>query len=230
MNYKIVANEEKLQEFIDFLPDLGEDQKFYISLICRKKYFVGENKVKADKGQLFSGTATKQNLINKLRRLEVAVGVYKFEDTPCPQEALAMYITPTPRDLIKATKQAAKQFIDLVFNNNHGFNPHRESLSCIQRARCQKDKTSKYFLDFDFDFEELPDILTNPSFINKDAITWIKTRGGWHALVDYHKIEKPFLNTFVLGFKNCNSDVDGDCLLPIPGTYQGGKEVKMISL
>ena len=47
MNYKIVENEKQLKEFIDWLPELEENEKYFVSLFARKKYCedVSENLV-----------------------------------------------------------------------------------------------------------------------------------------------------------------------------------------
>lgn len=36
MNYKIIYNEEKLQKFIDWLPDLLPNEQYYVALLARK--------------------------------------------------------------------------------------------------------------------------------------------------------------------------------------------------
>ena len=59
MNYKIITDEAKLKEFIDWLPDLREDECYYIALFCRKKY---TDKLKSDKLQLKRVTSKKENI------------------------------------------------------------------------------------------------------------------------------------------------------------------------
>jgi len=59
MNYKIIKDEKELKKFIDWLPQLEDGQKFYISLFARKKYGATEG-LKADKGQLKRFTASKE--------------------------------------------------------------------------------------------------------------------------------------------------------------------------
>jgi hypothetical protein len=36
MNYKIIHNEEKLQQFIDWLPELLPNEQYYVALLARK--------------------------------------------------------------------------------------------------------------------------------------------------------------------------------------------------
>jgi hypothetical protein len=37
-NYKIILNEQKLKEFIYWLPELQNNEQYYVSLFARKKY------------------------------------------------------------------------------------------------------------------------------------------------------------------------------------------------
>lgn len=39
MNYRIIEDETALIDFIKWLPDLKENEVFYVSLFARKKYF-----------------------------------------------------------------------------------------------------------------------------------------------------------------------------------------------
>lgn len=38
MNYKIIQDKNELLKFLDWLPDNTKEQKYYLSLMARKKY------------------------------------------------------------------------------------------------------------------------------------------------------------------------------------------------
>lgn len=216
--YIIITDKEKLREFIEWLPDLKNDECYYVCLFARSKY-AKEYGLSSDKQQLKRFTTSKEYLIEKLEQLEIQLDRYYQKHSPIPQQALAVYITPNPRSYVKATKESLKKFADLITNEYNGYNPHQEVLSQIQVA-CG---TKKYF-DLDFDnttIEEMKPMIDGK--INEDCLTYVQTRGGFHLLVELEKIEKQYIKNWYNNLtKLPNCDVRGDNLLPIPGTYQGG--------
>lgn len=232
MNYTIITDEQALRDFIAWLPELGPSECFYLCLFARSKYAKnddGSNKfphIKTDKAQLKRFTVTrKKNMIDKIRQLEVAVGAYRTKDgEPIPQEALALYITPGPRDMRKAMFILMKALIDIQMCQGENFNIHAEALSAIQKAR-----SKRIYVDFDIDcFNPYQaDMIINNGFdtacINKEAVTFLRTRGGVHVLVDPRKVDK---HLGKIWYKYLHAtlrpDVRGDNMIPVPGTYQGG--------
>lgn len=221
MNYKIIEDEQMLIYFVDIiLPNLKQDECFYVSLFARKKYcpeLIWSN----DKTQLKRLTCNKSNLISKLRQLEIKVGNYSLGDREVPQESLVVYIHPNPRSQTKAAKVLLKKLADLIADNAHGYNVQQEALNAIQ-----KSPGSKYYVDFDFDLKDKSTIskLKNEicEWVNEDAIVFIETRGGFHALIQVAKIEESYKKHWYRGIAALGSDVEGDCMLPIPGCVQGG--------
>jgi hypothetical protein len=219
MNYQIVKNRIVLDQFISWLPDLTEDETYYISLFARKKYCPEVPYLKTDKCQLKRVTAKKEFIIDKLLQMECEVGTYKQRDVVVPQEALAVYITPNPRSFEKAAIQSLKKLADLVTKKYGGYNPHQEVMSEIQKA-----KSRTVFFDLDFDNVDLEDVLLYlNNKINDNCLSIIHTRGGYHVLIEIEKIAEEYKRSW---YKNIVKDgvVDnsGDTLIPIPGCYQGG--------
>lgn len=217
MNYKIINDREKLQEFIEWLPDLLPEEKYYVSLLGRNKY---DGNLKKDKLQLKRFTADKLRLFSKIEQLEVPFGAYKYgkEDLPVPQECLALYITPNPRSLIKATQATILELQKKSWSVYDGHNPHSICLSNIQSS----NGTVKWF-DFDFDGISIED--AKPEIwkvVNLDACTFIETFGGFHLLVDIKKVGAKFKkdwNRNITKIKGC--DVRGTSgMIPVPGCVQ----------
>ena len=215
MNYKIVNDEKRLIDFIDWLPELADNEKFYCALLSRKKYAEVWN-TKSDKSHLKRFLTDKEKMLNKIRQLEVKVGEYKLFGTEVDEKSLALYINPNPRDLHKATYNGIIEFTKLLRDENKSYNPHAEILSCIQRS-----VGNKVYLDFDIDYKPF-DVATLDPFINREAITILETRGGYHILVELKKIEPEYKSKFYQGIKSLNVDQTGDQLIPIPGCIQGG--------
>ena len=180
MNYQIIADEKMLQEFIDWLPDLQENEKYYLSLFARKKYS-DDPRMKSDKSQLKRFTSNKENLINKIRQLEIPVGLWKLKDIDAPQDSLALYISVNPRCMKKATEMMGKKCWDLMQSQN--YNLHAEALSCIQ-----KSKSRTCYMDFDIDDKSIKieeEWLTKE--IGENSYSIIETRGGYHLLIEPEK-------------------------------------------
>lgn len=230
MNYEIIKNEAKLKSFIEWLPELQENETFYLCLFARSKYCKnedGSNKfphIKTDKSQLKRLTVSKKELIiDKIRQLEVALGAYKTKDgADVPQEALALYITPNPRSQQQAVFALQRRLIDIQQCKGSNFNVHAEALSAIQKS-CSRE----IYMDFDFDVstEIQSDFCIKKihEYLNDECINILKTRGGFYLLVELSEIYNNLKNTW---YKNISSmefvDMNKNDLIPVGGTYQGG--------
>lgn len=231
MNYEIIKDERKLDEFIKWLPELGEDECYYLCLFARSKYAKnedGSNKfphIKTDKAQLKRITVHKKSLMKqKIQQMECTFGSYKTKDEDnIPQEALALYITPNPRSQRKAMFNLIKRIADIQIANATGYNIHAEAMSAIQKC-----KSRACFIDFDIDFPEDKKInLTElKPFIEENVGTkgvhYLRTRGGYHVLVEPSKIDKQFEKTWYKNMiKHPYVDIKGDAMIPVVGCTQG---------
>ena len=239
-NYSIITDRKELEKFIDWLPELKDNETFYYCLFARKKYCPDLIKSN-DRTQLKRGTTSKERFIQKLEQLELPLGTLKIRDTVAPQESLVLYLNPNPRNTRKAAHIASMKLQTLVYENAKNYNPITEVMGCIQ-----KTKSYTHVVDFDIDTKDIDLTLIKDYFINKinlingfpmsnaamlsDVVTVIETRGGYHILI------KPSLANQVS--KTWHQDISamypcdktGDQLLPVPGTTQGGFPPKIIEL
>lgn len=221
MNYSIIKDEEKLRSFIDWLPELGQNETYYVALLARNKYIrdLGIGTFNSDKHQCKRFLSTKDRLFEKIKQLECEEGSYVVKGIQVPQEALALYITPNPRNFAKATQNSLVKFAEVIASGNYNnFNPMQEALSQVH-----KSLGKKHYLDLDFDGVSL--VETNEKikqFINVDAITYLITRGGFHALIHLASVDKKYEKTW---YKNISTltglDIKGDNMIPVPGCTQG---------
>jgi hypothetical protein len=221
MNYKIIENEKQLKEFIDWLPELKDNEQYFVSLFARKKYskeIIHSN----DKTQLKRFTSKKDRLFTKIKQLECEIGSYVLKNgIHAPQESLVLYINPNPRDMVRATYNIMKKCIDLLHAKAKGYNLHAEALSSVQRS-----KGTSYFVDLDIDSKDIDLTKINPILPDK-AYEILETRGGYHILVKTKNAPK------TKWYQQLSSiykiDRTGDQFLPIPGCVQGGFIPKFIS-
>ena len=218
MNYKIVKDEKLLKEFIDWLPELRETEKYYLCLFARNKYCKELTHIKSDKAQLKRFVSDKERMFQKIKQLEIEVGWYRQKHMVVPEEALALYITPNPRDMWKATVNSMVKLANCIRDQNIMVNPHQEVLSEIQRT---KSRTCWIDFDIDKEGEQLDHAVEYiKKHINEDAVVWLRTRGGMHCLVDPNKVEQQYKSNFYVKILAL-ADQTGDNMIPVPGCTQG---------
>lgn len=216
--YKIIQDHKRLLEFIEWLPELQQGECYYASLFGRKKYHPS---AESDKSQLKRFIATsKVWLLRKINQLPLAdKGYTNKRGVPIHQDALVLYICINPRSFAKAQRLTLKKLADAIGNNHENMNPASIAMSCIH-----KSKSRTIFVDFDFDnvrFEDLNHEIN--SYVNPTAYSVLKTKNGFHLLIQPSNIIDKFKKTWhknISGIKGC--DIKGDNLIPVPGCCQGG--------
>ena len=227
MNYQVIRDANLLRQFIDWLPELKETEKYYICLFARSKYCKDISHIKSDKAQLKRFVSDKERMFDKIWQTECPVGAYKQykmgkqETIDIPQEALALYISLNPRDLWKASFNSSVKLITAIRDTNTLMNPHAEVMSEIQKSKGET-RYAHFDIDESDEIKLAESISKIPQFINRDAVTLLRTRGGVHILLDVKKIVYPYKNKWYTGLSSlAGVDQSGDMMIPVPGCTQG---------
>ena len=229
--HNIITDPDALREFVEWLPKTTMNERYLVHLQARKKYApdLGLNNL----SHIESFVCDKRSMENRIRRLEVQVGCYQTRagDT-IPDRALALYITPNPRDMRKASIACAKSFVDSVTNSGkERFRPHAEVLSLIH-----KSKSRSVFVHFDIDREGDADVGNTAKdstpieevktivegIVGAEALTVVETRGGMHLLIEPSLVQSDRKDWHKVITKSFNVDQRGDIMLPVVGCNQGG--------
>jgi hypothetical protein len=215
MQYKVLLDEARFDDFVAFLPDLEENEVYYLSLFARHKYCTTLPNLKDN--QLARFTSSKETLKEHVLRLECSYGGYKRDGIDVPQEAIALYIALNPRNIVKANKELLVELATRFANGEAAFNPLSIARTAIHHAT-----NRKVFVDFDYDFidpkQHLPKI---KEILPDNAYRILKTRGGFHVLVLLANAPKTNWFKALAALQGC--DVKGsNTLVPVPGCTQGG--------
>lgn len=229
--HRIIRDEKLLLEFIAWLPNLQQNEVYFLCLQARKKYMPS---IKSkDKSQLKRFVSNKERLFEKIKQLECVVGAYRTDDGEIiTDDGIALYITTNPRDMKKATFNSIKSLVDLIEKDCKNLNPHSEVLSQIH-----KSKSRTTFVHFDIDLPTglesdnnsnkcsmpINEIYDNISkIIGKAAFNIVKTRGGCHVLISPEKVVSKEKNWHPQIRSIINCDQSGDLMIPVVGCCQGG--------
>jgi hypothetical protein len=230
MNYQVIKDEQVLRDFIDWLPELQPNEKYYFCLFARNKYCKELSHIKSDKAQLKRFVTDKERMFQKIKQLEIEEGWYRQRDFPVPDAALALYMTVNPRNMMKATVNTMVKLAQSIRDQNIDMNCHAEAMSEIQKA-----KSRTVWVDFDFDNklapmglegrykdygEYLADVV--PNFIGEGQHMILETRGGFHLLVNPDTVSSYAKNSWYQALQKLgHCDQVGDNMIPVPGCNQG---------
>ncbi len=213
--YNILIDKQAFNEFVNLLPELEANEVYFLSLFARHKYVPAVPNVKDNQLARFAVTS-KDQLEEYILRMECTVGGYKRNGIVIPREALAVYIGPNPRDLVKANKELLVELATAFAEGRANFNPLTLARTAIHRATGRK-----VFVDFDYDYEDYQTHLPKIKEILPDnAFRILKTRGGFHLLVTLANAPKGDWFKKLQSLAGC--DVKGsNTLLPVAGCTQG---------
>ncbi len=194
MNYKLIHDEEQLQKFIDFLPDLNPNEGYFLILIARKKWFPESGIPSAHKLKRET-LSDKSKIIQTIKQWEIREGNYTSNGIPIDSRNLGVYIGFNPKNQYAACFELIDKCLASIKSNQKNINVKSMANDVIQGANGAKN-----FMDIDVDIKEGEDYLEIKQYIesvvNPKYLKFIKTNGGFHCLVSLISKKKNPLGDF----------------------------------
>lgn len=240
MSYTLVHDRKEVEKFENlFYSQSTEDYErvFLMYISARKKYCPD-----LSNNGCFKRTVIRYNeqlgnqkrLFNDIQHYEIPIGAYKDKNyrTVVPQEALALYASVNPRNAVHASQDLTKDIMDRAFSQDNVF---FSSLDQKYKNKLQKHVVKRYVgIDLDTKDEEVYQALIADitRFVNIYVV--IETHGGYHIIIPKRELQRTtdgmsagqYLYKVLPGKYPTLDKVSNDLFSPIPGTIQGGFNVR----
>ncbi len=232
----LIKDREQFNKFLDILPELKNDEVYFISLSARNKYLSKDEREFYSLGQteMFGREVaqSKEKLKDyTMRKLEANLYSKRTRNGKViPDKSLVCYMNVNPSSMVKAyftfqnemNRQISEITGALLSDKQPNYSfvniQTRELMNCIQ-----KSKGTKHYIDIDCDTkeEEIYNYILSTLLQMKIKVYAIETKGGYHFLLDRKTIpEKYNLNDvirnaqdkllYIYEDKYLEQDEDGD--------------------
>jgi len=269
--YKIIWSEEELKWFFDnVIPPLTDSEVYFVSLSARNKLLSKEEQKELNLGrtEMFQRGVIREKewirFLRKIKQYECKVGSYTTKNNSAiPNHAIVCYFNINPSNVLQAYKQFSQTMNEYYLELATCVSDNKDKSNILYRIKkqdvllmnCfQKNRGTKYWIDFDFDVPKNNKILEGIKEIGREVYERdgrhyiIETKGGYHLLAsrntDFDRdfnpktiVEEESKNIAIylsegstdsleeLGYEVMQNKNE---MLPLPGTFQGGFKVKVI--
>lgn len=222
----LMKNEILAREFVNliFLP-LKDDEVFIYMILARKKY----NPIVSNEC-LFHRDLLEKNdpdyIVKKIKKNCLMDNTFTDPKTNAiiPIDSFVVYVDLSPKSVLKAYGSFVKRFNDLIYQSikNILYLPEVTKIKSILLSEIHKSDSYKPYILVDVDKKDVSFLL---KIKERLKIKWIsETRGGYHILIENNRENGRIVH---MEFSHIpNIEIKKEVMTPLPGTLQGGFEVK----
>ncbi len=253
--HKFIYDEEEVKKFIKILSPLVKDEVYFLSVSARSKYLTDLEKevLILGKQSWFSRKLVKpspidikHNYIRVVKSMEVAKGGYTSQNgLELSNSCLVIYANINPSSGMKALKKFQNETMDIMYKALASSKQplglcslDSKMLSCYQT-----EISRKTLIDVDFDIPrdglDLVRMVAEELKNKKVKYYTIITKSGYHMILDKESLN--FNYTLVVaeadriakeryGNEHIEVKINSNNAVPLPGTLQGGFEVRFIDV
>lgn len=249
----LIHDRKEYLKFLEYLPELENDEVYFLSLSARNKYLTDEERVEYDLGrtEMFSRQIAfdKDGIIHALNKMRADLDVRTTRNgSPMPEHCLVVYINVHPSSTLKAYRRFSEQmdrhYEEAFLGLRNGSEasdmwiPFRRITTNLMN-HIQKATSRKLLVDVDIDGDDEKESRQLVQEVNDFLSAHgcgrmvVKTQGGFHVLVPskYLGKEVPLFQKLQELDKQTSGEVkfNGNAMVPLPGTKQAGKLVTIDS-
>jgi hypothetical protein len=235
----MIYNEKLTRDFIEtVLRPLENDEVYLLLLGARKKYCETLSRSQEILNRTIIRNNEVNSIINKINRMMCFNNYYidKKTNEKIPSEAFVCYITINSNSTLKAYINFVNEMNNLMYGIIK--NKNEDSYDDLYLFRkidiklfssIHKSWSKKYYVIVDIDKKD-DDILENVIDLLGENVKWVsETRGGYHVIVDKNKTSGKIIHTDLVNCEYSNQiEILKNAMTPVPGTMQGGFEVKKV--
>jgi hypothetical protein len=213
MKYNIIRDVDKLNVFLNILPELQSGETYFMRLITRSKYV---DSIKQDRDLKQCIIYNKKDVVQSIRQMETEIGTYDNLNN----DEICVYLSPNPRSQEEVIRKTLIHFSKIVGNYN-GEDPMK-----IIYQNYRRSNNRQIFYDMDFDKCDKKYIIDQvKKLINRDSVKVLYTKNGIHLLIKLSDIDIKMCPNWLNNISNL-PNFDQNCMndnnIPIPGCSQFG--------
>jgi hypothetical protein len=251
-HYNLIHDEKEIKKFYDlfYKGTFGEDSDivYMISKSFRAKYSI-ENKNIRTNDSMFARKIIKTDDYNKFLNL---IKQYNYEiDKDLPAECCVLYATLNPRSTFKALTEFMEKMNKWMYNTitTKKMDQSIRNIDSIVKSCIQNQSHQQLYIQLDLDVKNDTYMCIVKEFCEENNIIpkcVIETHGGFHYIIDSENLSNQQKKEIFTGrlkkltydahdrngkniIKNVVDIISKNPMSPIPGTYQGGFKVRIVS-
>lgn len=245
---RVVADPAIISDFVSHLPDLGDNELYFLSLSARNKYLSEAEREHFSLGrtEMFSRQIAmdRDGIALALNRMKGDLESKRTRNgREIPNRSLVVYMNIHAMSSLKAYSTFVEEMNRHQTETLHALlNGNTPNLTAFLRMQTrlmnhiQKATGSKKFVDIDIDAPQITandirDVISGQLQENGIKHLVIRSRGGYHIMVETADLKKAKgfqLHQFIIE-QNKRAEGEGgevcfntNAMVPMPGTYQAG--------
>ena len=251
----MIENVTEFRKFLNVLPQLSNNEVFFVSLSARNKYLTLQEREQYSLGRtemfgreiIFDNSFESFNLVFKKLKTILEYRKTKNGNT-IPDKCLTTYMNLNPShtvnsvgNFIKTMTQELLEYTNNVVKGHDtkvNLDRFRNSRSILNTS-FQKTSSRKMFVDIDIDCKNEEILKVSCDILTKNGAKFfvVKTQGGWHVVVKRETLKFNYVKYVI---EHCNTLINNseflsgivehnkNLMVPVPGTLQANKLVKLV--